>query len=286
MTGGPSLRARLRRLGFGLSTVLGLGPRGFFIPYRYADRIARPQPAYAAVARLFEAAAPAFTAHLDAIDGLADDLLAIRPAPPPAPRWDQGWFPTLDAAALYAMIRRFRPARVVEIGSGHSTRFAARAVADGGLATAITAVDPAPRRALDGLGVAHIAATLQDADPRPIDALGPGDILFVDSSHILMPGSDLDHLLNRVLPRLVDGVLVHVHDIFLPEDYPAAWWWRGYNEQSAIAALLLSGGWQPLFASRYVLRHWADRLGRGVLGQLPAAAAPASSLWMVRRSTE
>jgi len=79
---------------------------------------------------LIAAGEPAFAAHLAAIESLAAALQAIGGAPPPAPRWNQDWFPRLDAAAAYAMVRRHRPARIVEVGSGHSTRFLARAVVD------------------------------------------------------------------------------------------------------------------------------------------------------------
>ena len=72
--------------------------------------------------------------------------------------------------------------------------------------------------------------------------LAPGDVLSIDSSHILMPGTDVDILLNRVLPALPAGVLVHIHDVFLPDDYPPAWSWRGYNEQLGVAALVQGGG--------------------------------------------
>jgi predicted O-methyltransferase YrrM len=85
---------------------------------------------------------------LDSIEQHAADLEKIGAAPPPAPRWNQDWFPRLDAAAAYAMVRALRPRRIVEVGSGHSTRFMARAVEDGGLPTQILAIDPAPRAAL------------------------------------------------------------------------------------------------------------------------------------------
>src|SRR5690606_10000540 len=133
--------------------------------------------------------------------------------------------------------------RIVEIGSGHSTRFLARAVSDGRLATQIVAVDPAPRAVIAGLPVAYRRSTLQSAlveAPLLFD-FGPDDMLFVDSSHLLMPGSDVDLLLNRLVPRLPAGAVLHIHDVFLPDAYPAAWAWRGYNEQNAVAPLLACG---------------------------------------------
>ena len=173
---------------------------------------------------------------LAAIEGQRERLERLR-GPAPAPRFDQDWFPTLDAAAAYAMVGRARPARIVEVGSGHSTRFLARAIADAGLAAELVSIDPAPRAPLRGLPVRWIASVVQRR-PRRFGGLQAGDVLFIDSSHILMPGTDVDWLLNRVLPGLAVGVLVHFHDIFLPDPYPAAWAWRGYNEQQALAPLL------------------------------------------------
>ncbi len=111
--------------------------------------------------------------------------------------------------------------------------------------------------------------------------LAAGDILAIDSSHILMPGSDVDLLLNHVLPALPAGVVVHIHDIFLPDDYPAVWAWRSYNEQLGVAALLNGGGWQPLFASHFAATRMATEKGSGVLAGLPLEdGAFESSLWL------
>lgn len=273
-----------RRLRMGLQTLLGLRVQGFFIPYRYADGIAAHQPVYDAIAAQFAAAEPVFSELLRNADACADDLLRIaaETAPPPAPRFTQSWFPTLDAVAAYALVRWRAPKRIVEVGSGHSTRFLARAVADGCLATEITAIDPQPRAALTGLPVRFHNAIVQTADPALFGALEAGDILFVDSSHILMPGSDVDWLFNRVLPALPAGVLLHIHDIFLPDDYPPDWAWRGYNEQQLVGALL-AGGFRPLFASHYARTRMAAAVSGSVVGRLPhvGEALPAS-LWLVR----
>lgn len=264
----------------GLTTIFGGRPQGWFVPYRYADTVTAPA-LYPALKPLFAAAEPALAAFLDEIDGFADALEAIGPDAPPQPRWNQGWFPRLDAAAAYTMVRTRKPARIVEIGSGHSTRFMARAVADGDLATGITAIDPAPRAAIADLGVRHVASTLYDADPAVIAALGPGDILFIDSSHILMPGTDVDFLLNTVWPSLPAGVLVHIHDMLLPDGYPHNWTWRGYNEQSAVAPLLTGHAANLLFAAHYAATRMAAAVDATVLGRLPLIdGAIETSLWI------
>jgi predicted O-methyltransferase YrrM len=277
------LRTRWRRLQLGLSTLLTDRPRGFFIPYRHADQVTAALD-YGAAARAFRQAQPQFIATLDAVEAVAPDLERISgTAEPPEPRWNQDWLVTLDAAVLYAMLWSRRPKRVVEVGSGHSTRFIARAIRDGALATQVTAIDPKPRADISRLKVTQLRGVVQAADPAIFAALEAGDILFIDSSHILMPGTDVDLLLNGVLPLLPSGALVHVHDIFLPEDYPAGWRWRGYNEQLGVMALIAGGGWQPLFASNYAKLHLAEQLGRSVIARLPGIAAPASSLWLQKR---
>jgi predicted O-methyltransferase YrrM len=280
-------REWFRRLCFGLDTVLSLDRLGFFIPYRHARSVTPPE-SYPAIARLFLDALPAMASALDAVEAVAEDLQRIgRDGSAPDPRWGQDWFCGLDAAMLYAQIRLHRPTRVVEIGSGHSTRFAARAIADGGLETRLIAIDPQPRADLAKLKVEWHRETLQQALANSgghlIAELHPGDLLFVDSSHILMPGTDVELILTELLPRLPEGVLLHIHDIFLPDAYPREWAWRGYNEQAAVAVLLASGGWDILFASHYARRQFAERLRGGPLAPLADAPGPATSLWLAKR---
>jgi hypothetical protein len=279
----PLMRAELRRLGFGLSTLLGLKKRGFFIPYRYADGVPgrEERGPYHALEKIFEAARPRFSELLRRMDAHTDALAAIGHEDAPEPRFTQDWFPRLDACAAYTIVRDQKPSRIVEVGSGHSTRFMARAIRDGNLNCALTAIDPSPRASIEGLGVKIFRRTVQEAGPGPFELLQPGDILFVDSSHILMPGTDVDFLLNRVLPALPAGVLVHIHDIFLPDDYPEAWDWRGYNEQLAVAALIQGGGYRLVWASHYVAEKMAGAVEGGVVGRLPLKpGAYEASVWV------
>jgi predicted O-methyltransferase YrrM len=263
----------------GLATVLGLARQGFFIPYRYA-RTVKPQ-SYAALEPLFQAAEPSFVSILEDIARHATRLAEFD-GRNGTPRLDQDWFPRLDAAAAYALVKRERPARIVEVGSGHSTRFLAQAVRDHRLATAITCIDPAPRASVQALKVEHLPVVLAQADPAVIGALGAGDILFIDSSHIAMPGTDVDRLFLDVLPRLPSGTLVHVHDMLLPDAYPAEGEWRGYNEQIVVGALLQGGGYEIVFSSRYAATRMAASLGAAA--DLPLRAGVVeSSLWLRKR---
>nr|WP_246504881.1 class I SAM-dependent methyltransferase [Microvirga antarctica] len=265
-------------MGFGLSTIAGGRSRGFFIPYRYAASVTPLD--YPGLAPLFESARPRFAATLSHIATLSDDLRAIAAGGGPA-RFDQDWFPRLDAAAAYAMVRTHKPRRIVEIGSGHSTRFLAQAVADGGLPTTITCIDPAPRAALARLAVRHVPVLLQDADPAIVESMEGGDVLFIDSSHIAMPGTDVDRLFLDVLPRLPSGALVHVHDITLPFAYPEAWTWRAYNEQMMVGALLQGGAYELVFASYFVARHMLGVGAPAVLAEIALkAGALETSLWL------
>jgi Methyltransferase domain len=215
---------------------------------------------------------------LQLIESFAADLEAIGSAPPPAPRWDQDWFPRLDAAAAYAMVRSTRPKRIVEVGSGHSTRFMARAVADGGLDTRITAIDPKPRAAIRGLDLEWLQTHVETLHHGPFAALHANDILFIDSSHQVKPGSDVEFLLAEVIPRLPAGVRVHFHDIFLPDDYPGQWAWRRYNEQQEVKKLIDAGVFRVEFSS-----HASRKNISGVLARLPLLpGAVESSLWLTK----
>lgn len=281
------LRAWRRHLTLGLPTVLGIARRGFFIPYRYAAELPRrvDRVPYQAISDVLEQQRDIFGRWLDAIERYAGDLESFGDLPPPAPRWTQDWFPRLDSAAAYAITREVSPRRIVEVGCGHSTRVFARAVADGGLATRIIAIDPAPRASLERLtGIEFHRETVQAAGLEPFCELQSGDILAIDSSHILMPGTDVDMLLNRVLVSLPKGVLVHFHDIFLPDDYPGDWEWRGYNEQLAVAQLVTCGAWHIEFASHYVVTRMADKITNGIVARLPISdGARESSLWLKKR---
>ena len=282
MTGGGrrGLHEGARRLGFGLSTLSGLKPLGFFVPYRFAAA-AEPRP-YPALEPLFRAAEPPFRKLVAIAESYGAELLRIL-GDRGAARFDQDWFPRLDAAITYVMVRHERPRRVVEIGSGHSTRFLARAAADSGLPLDIVAIDPVPRATLAALNIRHERALLADSDPAHVEALRPGDILFVDSSHVAMPGTDVDRIVGDVLPRLPAGVLVHFHDVLLPDPYPEDWAWRGYNEATVVAALL-AGGYDLVFSSHWVTSRHPGWLSSGIIGRLPILpGARETSLWLRKR---
>jgi hypothetical protein len=158
----------------------------------------------------------------------------------------------------------------------------ARAAADAKAGTRITCIDPQPRAALRGLEIEWRERVLGDADLPLFEALEPGDMAFFDSSHILWPGTDVDMMLNRILPLLAPGVLVHIHDIWLPDPYPLAWEWRGYTEQNGLAGWLLGGGCEVVFSSHYA-RTRMDAAARPTIARLPLPeGAFETSLWLRR----
>lgn len=263
----------------GLETVLGLRQQGFFVPYRYAGSVVPPGP-YAALEPVFEAARPAMERVLDAIDTRAEALAAMT-GPPPRPRFDQDWFPRTDAAAAYAMVNASPPRRIVEVGSGHSTRFLAAALSDAGAQADHIAIDPAPRADIRALPIDWREGVVGLEHLPLFAALGPGDVAFFDSSHILQPGTDVDIILNRILPALAPGVRVHIHDVLLPDPYPEDWAWRGYSEQNGLAGWLVGGAYALEFSSHYAVTRMkaGERPG---LRRLPSPRSHEASLWLRR----
>jgi len=158
-----------------------------------------------------------------------------------------------DAAVLYAMVRSAAPERVVEIGSGGSTRIIGAALTrnheETGTTPSLVTIDPSPQRWLDAfpdrvgskVKVTVLKDQVQQVDPVLFRELRPGDILFVDSSHVFKQGSDVEHEFLQIYPSLHPGVRVHLHDIFFPFDYPLDWndkHYRFWNEQYFLETFL------------------------------------------------
>lgn len=173
-----------------------------------------------------------------------EDLWRIPREPDPtdlaAPSWINGFLAGLDSALLYALLRARAPRRYLEIGSGHSTRLARRAITDGALETRIVSIDPAPRAEIEAICDESIREPLEALPPDRFDELEDGDVLFLDGSHRVFTNSDAVVFFLEILPRLAPGVLVQVHDIFLPADYPPEWNDRYYSEQYLLACWLLA----------------------------------------------
>jgi predicted O-methyltransferase YrrM len=155
------------------------------------------------------------------------------------PFWRCGWFSALDAASLVAFVATYKPKTYIEIGSGFSTRFCRYAINAAKISTRLISIDPEPRAEIDALCDETHRRGLETCDPALFAGLGAGDVLFLDGSHRALPNSDVNVFFLDILPRLPPGVLVHIHDIFLPYDYVPQWRSRFYNEQYMLAAILL-----------------------------------------------
>jgi hypothetical protein len=183
--------------------------------------------------------------------------------PPPVNRWipDQDMFGIADGAILRAMLLHYRPSRLVEIGSGLSTAVVLD-LAEGTLPDLdITCVDPYTDRLLSRLRpgdadrITIIPRRVQDLAPEAlVEGLRPGDVFFIDSTHVVKPGSDVCWLYLHTLPRIPPGVLVHIHDIFWPFEYLDDWlregrdWTEAYLLQAFLTQndkweIVLFGSW-------------------------------------------
>src|SRR5439155_7889064 len=195
--------------------------------------------------------------------------------------FDNEYFGSPDAEIAYALVRATEPPTIVEIGSGHSTFLFREAIGDGGLATRLVSVDPAPRRGLDGVADEIIAAPVETLSVDFFEKnLAGGGILFVDSSHQIKVGGDVTTLILEVLPRLPHGVLIHFHDIFLPYDYPKhqvvidRW---DFTEQYMIQAILQdTQRYEVLWAGYYFQRT----LKNFEAHFHAAGSSDATSLWL------
>jgi len=156
------------------------------------------------------------------------------------PVWNNGFLPGLDIIGIYTMIAHFKPNQYLEIGSGNSTKVAYKAKHEQSPQTYITSIDPMPRVEIDRLSDKVIRKPFEETNLSLIETLGENDILFVDNSHRILPNSDSMVFFMEILPRLKKGVIVHIHDIYLPYDYPQEMCDRFYSEQYGLAMYLLA----------------------------------------------
>ncbi|QDU69963.1 class I SAM-dependent methyltransferase [Engelhardtia mirabilis] len=229
---------------------------------------------------------------------LIEDLLRLhRPEsvgvePAGAARWTRGnsFYPLGDAYVLQAVVRRQRPRRVIEVGGGYSTAALLDAIDMDGRAdeVQITVVEPDPDRLAsllregDTARLEVMVGEIQDLELERYDELGAGDLLLIDSSHVLKTGSDVQLLLFEALPRLAPGALVHFHDVPWPFEYPPEWIAEGrsWNEAYAVRAFLQ---FNSAFGVALHLSHLAALDRQRLARSSPELAAEAgSSLWIER----
>lgn len=273
---------RMKPILRGMLTLTGLSKHGFYIPFKHADGVPTDLQPYAGLARAFETASDAFQDTLTKIDAVASDLKEACQGPLKG-HWDGGYFGPLDTAATYALLRSSHPRRIVEVGSGSSTHVMAAAAQKMNSTPIIQCIDPVPRASISDLGVSWEEDVLKDENIHLFEALVPGDIAFFDSSHVLFEGTDVDIIQNRILPVIKPGVLVHIHDIFLPDPYPQTWKHRAYTEQQGLGGWICGGAYELLFSSHYAATRMTARTQKTVDGFVPnGAVAGGGSLWMKR----
>jgi hypothetical protein len=213
------------------------------------------------------------------------DDVSFEPQPGPARYiWNNGAFSGADAIVYYGLVRAKRPRRVVEVGSGWSSLLLARALERNGPGApcAVTLVEPFPNE--------HVFAGLprewevhreivQHADLGLFERLQAGDICFYDGSHCVRTGGDVNWFLFEVMPRLAPGVLVQIHDIFVPDDYHDEWVFDeglSWNEQYLVQAFLMhNDAWRVRIANHMLYRERPEALGE-------LYAMDGGSLWLER----
>lgn len=247
------------------------------------DRHARTIPGIA----VNEAAQLALLADFASVYG---DMPPFTPHQSAAYRYyfENAFFSYGDAIALYSMLRRFRPRRIIEVGSGFSSAAMLDIQDRYSMDLSLTCIEPDAARLRTllwpGDAVDLIPSLVQDVPLTRFDALEANDVLFIDSSHVVKIGSDVGHLLTHVLPRLRPGVLVHIHDVFWPFEYPEHWLrdGRAWNEAYAVKAFLqFNAGFEIVFFNSYLAtHHW-----RALETHVPLALRnPGGSLWIRRLS--
>jgi predicted O-methyltransferase YrrM len=195
-----------------------------------------------------------------------------------------------DGSVLHAILRRHRPKRIIEIGSGYSSACTLDTVdhyLDG--TCELFFIEPHPSLLREIIGdiskqINILDKAVQQVPPTFFDQLEAGDILFIDSTHVLRTGSDVCFELFEILPRLASGVLVHFHDIFWPFEYPKAWVVddnRSWNEVYAVRAFLTSNSaWRIVFFNDYMAKFGGPMIG----ATFPIFTRnPGGALWLQRR---
>jgi predicted O-methyltransferase YrrM len=207
--------------------------------------------------------------------------------------YENGYFGPGDAEFLYSAIRHFRPARIMEVGSGHSTLVAAAAIDrnradDPSYDCRHVCIEPYEHDWLEELGVEVVRRPVESLDPAMFQELAANDILFIDSSHVIRPGGDVLYEYLQLLPRLRPGVLVHVHDIFSPYDYPDAWLrheLKLWNEQYLLEAWLsASHDFEIIGALHYLSRHHRHHLERAFPAYARVAGRHVPGSFWIRRT--
>ena len=168
-----------------------------------------------------------------------------------------------DAEYLYNIIRKFKPNRIIEIGSGFSTKMMLNSInrnrdEDGNYNCELTCIEPFAYKQIEGLPTTLFKEKVESLDIKIFKELKKDDILFIDSSHIIKPQGDVLFEIQYVLPQLNPGVLIHFHDIFTPRDYLDEWVYKEHylwNEQYLLESFLSCNDRFEVIGSLNYLKH-------------------------------
>ena len=207
---------------------------------RYGHGLPPHPELYALVNKEREAYEALLKSALDHTSALSTIREAKDENDPKRPGWNNNFLPGLDIVMLYTLIAKRKPGRYIEVGSGNSTKVAYMAKQDLGLDTKIVSIDPQPRAEIDALADEVIRMPFEAIDTSFIEQIEENDFLFIDNSHRILPNSDAMVFFLETLPRLKKGVVVHIHDIYIPYDYPQFMCDRFYTEQYGLMIYLLS----------------------------------------------
>jgi hypothetical protein len=212
--------------------------------------------------------------------------------------YNNSYFRSVDPELLYSIVRDFRPRRIIEIGSGITTFLSAQAIRrnqqdDSAYICNLTAIEPFPNKTIRTGFPGLTALRSEPVQKTPLslfEELEKNDILFIDSTHVLRIGSDVQYEILEIIPRLKPGVLVHLHDIFLPKEYPKEWVFkrhRFWTEQYVLQAFLaFNDAFEILWAGTYMHLNHSRELAAAFASyrrklQEPDWVGP-GSLWMRR----
>lgn len=201
------------------------------------------------------------------------------------PAYNNAFLPALDMMGIYTMLAKYKPKTYLEIGSGNSTKVARACINDQKQNTLIISVDPAPRAEIDSISDEIHREAFEKSGTELTRLLGPNDILFIDNSHRILSNSDAMVFFMEVLHELPKGLIVHLHDIYLPYDYPQFMCDRGYNEQYGLAFYLLANPkkYMPLLPMYYISQDEELKSMLNPLWQIPVlknVEQHGGSFWM------
>ncbi len=205
--------------------------------------------------------------------------------------FNNGSFPSGDAECYYSIIRRNKPSRIIEVGSGHSTLIAKEAIAlnqieDNTYQCELTCIEPYEMPWLEKLNVNILRQKVEDIDVAFFQKLTYNDILFIDSSHIIRPEGDVLFEILEILPALNTGVWIHFHDIFTPLDYPESWLkeeFRMWNEQYMLEAFLsFNRSFEVAMGMAYLTMNYPEETYRAFPVLAKTKDRIPGSMWIVK----